>query len=155
MRTLTCGDTATMTLGVLYNEGYAPCAEADGFIDNFTTTGIALARTLFAVVPKGAQDATERWSPERSIALCERCRDALDGAVEPPFLADFERADSVAETPATEEAPLPTETPAPDAAADLAAPANQPPAPKFCYSCGSPLAPGVRFCSHCGTQVAQ
>lgn len=185
MRTLICGDTATMTLGILYNEGYAPCAEADGFIDNFTATGVALARTLFAVVPEGAQDATERWSPERSIALCERCRDALGGVVEPPFLADFERADKEAEAPtaadaatdnepvaegtveadgntcaveadaAANEDPLPAAAAAPDASTSPAASADKAPAPKFCYNCGSPLGPGVRFCSHCGTQVVR
>lgn len=185
MRTLICGDTATMTLGILYNEGYAPCAEADGFIDNFTATGIALARTLFAVVPEGAQDTTERWSPELSIALCERCRDALGGVVEPPFLADFERVDNEAEAPTAADAaagnepaaegtveadgnagaaeanataseePLPAAAAAPDASTSPAASSDEAPTPKFCYNCGSALEPGVRFCSHCGTQVAR
>ncbi len=181
VRALLHEDTATVTCDIIYNTVAAPTAEDELFLDDFALLATSFAQTLFAVAPVDSDEPAEPWSLERALAFCSDFRDALGEELDPPYLDLFTEVDDEDDVGADAQsgevqAPEPVEIPASAQVAPQQAPqptpASQPvpepqpaaapptaaapqPAPKFCYACGTPIAPGARFCTNCGTQIAQ
>ena len=179
LRVLLSNDTASVTCGIVFDEGYVECAGASAFISSFTKCSIACAEELFCVLPSDLAGEAEPWSYHLATRYTDLCCAVLGehlggsyitfierqgaesaGAEVPGNAAEEEPAAEVAASPMTENAatcvpgatPEPATTPA-AGTEPAAVPASVPataPAPVAAPA----SAPAPKFCYHCGAPLS-